>query len=290
MQFRERLESGRFLYTCEVDPPKVPRLEVTLRRLKPFADRLDALSVADNPLATLRMDALACSALLCQRLGRPVVMHVTARDFSLLALHSRLLGAWAVGVRSVLLMTGDPIRIGTFSSAKPVYPTNSVGLVKLVREMNRGRTSTFEPMRASTDFFAGVVANPHASNLRAEVDRLARKRDAGARFVKTQPVFDMRTLDRFLEAAEPVGLPILLGIMPLTSLAFAHHVAEKVPEVFVPDRILKVLRKTDTTAAGVDLARTFMEAARDSVRGFHFFPMSKYGLLAELLDEDEGGE
>ncbi len=285
MEFRARLEAGGFLYTCEVDPPKVPRLRSTLDRLAPFADRLDALSVADNPLATLRMDALACSALLLQRLGRPVVMHLTARDFSMLAIHSRLLGAWAVGVRSLLLMTGDPIKMGTFKDAKPVFACNSVGLVKIVREMNRGRTVDLQDLAEGTDFTIGVVANPNASNLKAEVDRLERKRDAGAVFVKTQPVFDLRTLERFLDAARRVELPILVGIMPLHSLKFAHHIAATVPEVFVPNRILELFQKSDHPGVGIEIARAFMEGARAGVRGFHFFPMSKYGLLAELLPE-----
>lgn len=286
MDFRQALKERRFVYTCEVDPPKVPRLAVTLEKLAPIAPRLAALSVADNPLAHLRMDALACSALLLQRLGRPIVMHLTCRDYSLLGLHSRLLGAHALGVRSILCMTGDPPKLGPFKEAKGMFAFNSVGLVRLVAEMNRGRTSNLDEMPGSTDFLIGCVANPNAANLRAEVDRLKRKLEAGASFVKTQPVFDMDTLDRFLSAAQGLEVPIMLGIMPLTSHAFARHIAETVPEVFVPAQILKALETVDDLRTGIDIARAFMDGSRERVQGFHFFPMSKYGMLNELI---EGG-
>jgi len=285
--FEEKVRSGQFVWTCEVDPPKVPRLSVTIDRLAPFVHRLDALSISENPLAGLRMDALAAAAILMQRFDNPVVMHLTCRDSSLLGLHSRLMGAWALGVRSVLCLTGDRPNLGTFKEMKGAYPYNSIGLVKTVRELNRGRTSDLQKLKGKTDFFIGVAGNPNASNLKAEVGRLQRKADAGAQFIKTQPIFDIRTLERFLEAAEPVGLPIVLGIMPLVSLRFAHHIAESIPEVFVPARILKVLESSDDERTGVDIARAFMEAARPLVRGFHFFPMSKYYLLGDLLDEDD---
>lgn len=287
MEFEEKLESGRFVWTCEVDPPKVPRLAVTIDRLAPFIDRLDGLSVSDNPLAGLRMDALAASAILMQRFQTPIVLHLTCRDFTLLGLHSRLMGAWALGIRAVLCLTGDRPNLGTFKEMKGAFPFNSSGLVKTVREMNRGRTYDGQKLRAETGFFIGVAANPNASNLKVEVDRLKRKADAGARFIKTQPIFDIRTLERFLEAATPVGLPIVLGIMPLVSLQFAETITSCIPEVFVPARILRVLEKSDDERTGIEIARAFMEAAQPMVRGFHFFPMSKYYLLRDLLDEDD---
>lgn len=290
MEFREKLESGRFVWTCEVDPPKVPRLTVTMDRLAPYVERLDGLSISDNPLAGLRMDALATAAVLRQRFRVPTVLHQTCRDYNLLGQHSRLMGAWALGVRSILCLTGDRPKLGLFRETKEMkgaYPFNSIGLVKTVRQMNRGRTFDNQDLKAKTDFFIGVAANPNAANLKAEVDRLQRKADAGAHFIKTQPIFDIQTLERFMEAAQPVGLPIVLGIMPLVSLKFTRAMVESIPEVFVPGRILELFEKADDVATGIEIARAFMAAARPLVQGFHFFPMGKYHLLEELVDREE---
>lgn len=284
MEFREKIQNGDFVISCEVDPPKVPRLRRTLHKLSPILPLLDGLSVSDNPLAGLRMDALACTAILLQNFEKEVVLHVTCRDFTLLGLHSRLLGAWALGIENILCLTGDPPKLGMFRKGKGAFPCNSVGLVKIAKALNRGETSEHHTLKAKTDFHIGVAANPCASNIKVEVDRLKRKADAGAQFIKTQPVFDLKTLDRFLDAAEKVGLPIVLGVMPLVSARFAQHIAESIPEVFVPAKVIKVLEGNDSEETGVELSKTLMTMARPRVQGFHIFPMAKYHLVPKLLE------
>lgn len=284
MGFRSKIEAGEFVVSCEVDPPKVPRLRRTLEKLEAVEDWVDGFSVSDNPLAGLRMDAVACATLLRQRFPKDVVLHITCRDFTLLALHSRLLGAYALGLDTVLCLTGDPPKLGTFPQKKGAYPCNSVGLVKVARSLNQGFTSDHQPLRAKTDFLIGVAANPGASNLKAEIERLRRKADAGARFIKTQPVFDLKTLERFLDAASPLGLPVVLGVMPLVSVKFAQHIVESIPEVFIPARILTVLEEKDSEETGLDLSAAFLEQARHGVQGIHVFPMARYRLVPALCE------
>jgi 5,10-methylenetetrahydrofolate reductase len=283
--FREKLESG-FTLTFESDPPKGLLVEKSLELIAPYAPIYDAIMVADCTFATLRMSNLAFSHLVRSRFGTPVVMHQTARDLNVLGMHSHLMGAWALGIHNLLLMTGDPPRFGTFPEATPVYDMNSVKLVELVRRLNEGEVnvSPTDKIRGHSDFHIGVVANPYVPNLRAEVERLRKKHLNGAHFVVTQPIFDVRTAERFLEYSAHIPMKKILGVMAVKSFQNCLNIASLSPDLFIPAEVYERMKNNDTPEEGIAIAKDFIRAVRNSVDGIHIFPLHRYHILKEFVE------
>jgi homocysteine S-methyltransferase len=283
--FREKLEHG-FTLTFEADPPKGVNAERTLELIAPHVSAFDAVMVADCTFATLRMSNLAFASLVRNRFGVPIVMHQTARDMNLLGMHSHLMGAWALGVENLLLMTGDPPRFGTFPQATPVYDLNSVKLVEVARRLNEGEVpiNKTEKVRGTTDFFIGVVANPYVPNLRAEVERLRKKQAQGAQFVVTQPVFDVRSAERFLEYTADIPIRKIIGVMAVKSFQNCLNIASLSPDLFIPAEVYERMQANDTQEEGIAIAKEFVRAVRSMVDGIHVFPLHRYHILKEFAE------
>jgi 5,10-methylenetetrahydrofolate reductase len=283
--FREKLERG-FTLTFESDPPKSVSPARALELIAPFANQFDAIMVADCTFATLRMSNLAFAALVRQRYGVPIVMHQTARDMNILGMHSHLMGAWALGIESLLLMTGDPPRFGSFPQATPVYDLNSVKLVDVARRLNDGvvGVSDKEKIKGQTDFHIGVVANPYVPNLKAEVERLRKKAQNGAHFVVTQPVFDARTAERFLEYSKDIPIKKIIGVMAVKSLQNCLNIASLSPDLFIPAEVYERMQANDTPEEGIAIAKDFIRAVKPIVDGIHIFPLHRYSILKEFIE------
>jgi len=283
--FRNKL-GRRFTLTFEADPPKGLKMDRLLDRVGEAIPGFDAVMVADNTFATLRLSALAFGTILQQKCSVPVVMHQTARDMNYLGLQSHLLGAWALGIQHILCMTGDSPRFGTFPDATPVYDFNSVTLIQMVRRLNAGDVFVNRDTRitGSTDYLIGCVANPYVPNLRAEVSRLAKKAAAGARFVVTQPVFDVSTAERFLEYTKDIPIVKLLGVMLLKGHRNALNIASIAPDIFIPADVYTRLKANDTPEEGVLIAKDFIRAMKPKVGGIHIFPLARYNALREFIE------
>jgi 5,10-methylenetetrahydrofolate reductase len=283
--FRSKLEAG-FTLTFEADPPKSTSPARSLELIAPFVHHYDAVMVADCTFATLRMSNLAFAALVRQRYGVPIVMHQTARDMNILGMHSHLLGAWALGIENLLLMTGDPPRFGSLPQATPVYDVNSVKLVDVARRLNEGEVfvNSTDKVKGQTDFHIGVVANPYVPNLKAEVDRLRKKWQNGAHFVVTQPVFDVRTCDRFLEYAQDIPIKKIIGVMAVKSFQNCLNIASLSPDLFIPAEVYERMQINDTPEEGIAIAKDFIRAVKPRVDGIHIFPLHRYGILKEFAE------
>jgi homocysteine S-methyltransferase len=273
-RYGAKLACGEFITTVEIVPPKgvdpKPMFD-QCRALK--AAGVDAVNVPDGPRAQSRMGALLSGVMIEREVGLETVVHYSCRDRNLLGMLSDLLGAAAAGLRNLLLVTGDPPKMGPYPDATAVFDIDAIGLTNLVARLNRGLDPGHNSIGAPTRFVIGVGVNPAAPDLERELKRLHWKVDAGAEFAITQPVFDIDQLDRFLKRVEGFRLPIIGGIWPLVSLRNAEFLANEVPGVTVPEEILTRMRRAseagreEALAEGVRIAREMLAAVRDRLRG-----------------------
>ena len=232
---------------------------------------VDLVSIPDGPRASARMSALAAALLVQQQAGVETILHYACRDRNLLGMQSDLLGAHSMGVRNVLLITGDPPNVGDYPDATAVFDVDSIGLTNVVSRLNRGLDIGGQAIGPPTSFHIGVAANPGALNLDEEFRRFEYKVEAGAEFAVTQPVFDAEELLTFLRRIADVRIPIVAGIMPLDSLRHAEYMANEVPGVRVPSAVMDRMRRADAAgkaaAEGLAIAGELVEAIRPCVQG-----------------------
>ena len=262
----------KFVCLVELTPPKgldYSRLVDEARKLK--IRGVDAVNVPDGPLASARMSAVSAAVLIEQHVGIETVLHYACRDRNLLGMQSDLLGAHAMGVRNLLLVTGDPPKLGDYAFSTGVYDVDSIGLTNVVSRLNQGVDIGGEALTRQTAYHIGVAVNPTALNLDEELRRFEFKVEAGAEFAITQPVFDLDAFDRFLKRVEPLRIPILAGLWPFDSQLNAEFLANEVPGVLVPEPVLKRMARAETpetaVAEGVAIAREMATALSDRVQG-----------------------
>lgn len=272
--FAAKLARGQFVTSVEIVPPRgvdpAPMFK-QVRELK--AAGVDAVNVPDGPRAQSRMGALLSGLLIQREVGLEAVVHYACRDRNLLGMLSDLLGAAASGLHNLLIVTGDPPKMGPYPEATAVFDIDSIGLTNLVSRLNRGLDPGGNALGGQTSFVLGVGVNPTSTDLDRELRRFAWKVEAGAEFAMTQPVFDLEQLDRFLKRVEPFGIPIIAGLWPLMSLRNAEFLANEVPGVSVPPAVLDRMRvasakgKEAGLAEGILIAREMLAAVRGRVRG-----------------------
>ena len=269
-----RLACGEFVTSVEIVPPKgvdpTPMLE-QCRALK--AAGVAAVNVPDGPRAQSRMGVLPSAILIQRDVGIETVIHYCCRDRNLLGMLSDILGAHAAGLRNILIITGDPPKMGPYPEATAVFDIDSIGLTNLVYRLNHGLDPGSNPIGAPTRWVIGVGVNPGAIDLDRELSRFAWKVDAGAEFAVTQPVFDVRQLELFLQRVEQFKTPVVAGIWPLLSLRNAEFLANEVPGVSVPEEVLARMRKASdrgkeaALAEGVAIAREMFRQVKGAVQG-----------------------
>lgn len=288
-----KLASGRTVSSVEIVPPRGTEPEQMLTAVQRLRDAgVDAVNVPDGPRAQAKMGALATSVLIEQRVGIEAIMHYTCRDRNLLGMFSDLLGAQAMGLRNLLLITGDPPKMGTLPDATGVFDIDSVGLTNLVRHLNHGVDLGGNPIGRPTSFVIGVGVNPGALDLEHELNRFYWKVDAGAEYAITQPVFDAAQFWGFLEELEKrkLRIPIVAGIWPLVSLRNAEFLANEIPGIFVPDRILDRMRvasergKEQALEEGIAIAREMWSEIGSEAAGLQVSaPFGRVELALEVL-------
>ena len=288
-----KIAAGTFVTSVEIVPPRgvdASRMLTDVARLKEAG--VDAVNVPDGPRAQSRMGALLTSLLIEQRVGIETVTHYACRDRNLLGMLSDLLGASAVGLRNLLLITGDPPKMGPYPSATAVFDIDSIGLTNLVSNLNHGRDPGDNAIGMPTQFVVGVGVNPAPIDLEHELKRFAWKVEAGAEFAVTQPVFDAGQLERFLRRIEDTRIPIVAGIWPLVSVRNAEFLANEVPGVSVPDAVIARMRsageqsKEHAVAEGIAIAREMLDRVRGSVQGVQVSaPFGKVELALEVFGD-----
>ncbi len=292
--FGAKLAAGEWVTSVEIVPPRGvdPAPMLTQARLLKAAG-VDAVNVPDGPRAQSRMGALISGILIERDTGLEAVVHYACRDRNLLGMLSDLLGAAAAGLHNLLIVTGDPPKMGPYPDATAVFDIDAIGLTNLVARLNRGLDPGGNPIGAPTRFVHGVGLNPAAPDLDRELARFAWKAEAGACFAITQPVFDVSQLADVLPKLERFGVPIIAGIWPLVSLRNAEFLANEVPGITVPDAVLDRMRRASAVgkdaalAEGVAIAREMLAAVRPQVAGVQVAaPMGRVEVALEVL----GGE
>lgn len=287
----KKLEDGEFVTCVEVLPPKGfdPTAAIAIAsRLK--RGGVDCVNIPDGPRASARMSSMSLAFLLTLETDIDILLHYTCRDRNLLGMQSDLLGMYANNIRNVLIITGDPPKIGDYPDATAVFDVDSIGLTNVVSSLNRGIDIGGKNLDKPTGFLIGVGANPGAINLDHEISRFEWKVDAGAEFAITQPVFDIRILEKFLKRIAHCRVPILAGIWPLASLRNAEFMRNEVPGVSVPLEIIERMRKAQDISPerareeGVAIAQEVLKEIKEMVEGVQVSPpFGKYELTLQVL-------
>ena len=288
-ELARKLREGEWVNCVELDPPKGGTYDAMLavaRQLR-LSGKVDFVDINDNPAARARANALMASVAIERECGIETIPHLTPRDTSIMGLEAVLLGSHAEGVRNVLAVTGDPPEIGDYPGSRGVYEVDSIGLSRIVSQLNRGEDYNGKSIDAPTSFFLGVAVNPSADDLELEVDRFRQKIEAGASFAMTQALFDLSYLDRFEELIGGWPVPVLLGIFYVRSYQLAVRLHNELPGVVVPEPIQRRLEKAGPNAGaeGLALARELYAEAREKVSGVYVIPPFKQPEAAlELFD------
>jgi len=274
-----------FLISVELDPPKGTNPRKILQGARLFKEHgVDAVNVADSPMARVRMSAVAAAAMIKHNEGIEPIVHFTCRDRNLMGIQADLIGAHALGIRNVLAITGDPPSVGDFPGASGVYDVDSIGLVKILTRLNNGQDFAGSSIGAPTAFTIGVAANPSATDLDLELSRFREKISEGAHFSFTQPLYELEILERFLDRIGDRRIPIFLGLLPLMSFRHASFLHNEVPGISVPQSHLEAMEKAGNEGAkvGVELCRELLERARPLVDGVYLMP--SFGRYETCLD------
>ncbi|GFO53122.1 bifunctional homocysteine S-methyltransferase/methylenetetrahydrofolate reductase [Geomonas sp. Red276] len=278
----------RKVITVELDPPKgldCSKVVEGSRTLKEAG--ADAINLAENPLARVRMGTIALASLVRREAGIEVIAHITCRDRNLIGMQSELMGASLLGVTSILAVTGDPVSMGEEAGASSVFDLNSFTLIKLLSDLNRGVNAQGNPIGSGCGFTVGAAFNPNVQKMEVQVGRLVKKVANGATFAQTQPIYDLAVLERMVELTAEVGIPILPGVLPLVSGRNAEFLHNEVPGIVIPDGIrARMAGKSgeEGVAEGLAIAKEFIEAAMDKVGGFYLIPpFGKYPIAVELV-------
>ncbi len=284
-----RLARSEFVTMVEIVPPKGidVRKEVEgARFLKSVG--VDAVNIPDSPRASARMSNQALSLLIQREVGIDAILHYTCRDRNVLCIQSDLLGAAAVGIKNLICITGDPPKMGNYPDATAVFDVDAIGLVNIVRNLNRGLDLGGNPIGTGTGFVIGVGANPGLSDMDEEIRRFEYKVEAGAEYAVTQPVFDLRLLENFLKRIEHCRIPVVAGIWPLVSVRNAEFMKNEL-RVSVPDSILERMARAQTPelarAEGVAIAREMLIAAKQMAQGAQISaPQGRYSSAVDVLE------
>jgi homocysteine S-methyltransferase len=251
---------------------------------------IDAINIPDGPRASARMSALSLAVLIQREIGIETVLHFACRDRNAIGMQSDLLGAWALGLRNILAITGDPPKLGNYPDATAVFDVDAIGLSNLINRLNHGLDLAGNPIGEPTGFSIGVGVNPGAINLDEELRRLDWKVDAGAEYMITQPVFDIGILESFMKRVEHLKIPLVCGIWPLVSYRNAEFMNNEVPGATVPPDILERMKKAGTKEEafleGVSIARETFEHIKGEVAGVQLgAPLGKIEGIFKILGQ-----
>lgn len=274
LTLREKHQRRQFTVTVELDPPKSASPLKTQKEAVQLIGWADAVNIADCPMAKLRMSPIALAHIIQMDYHLETIFHLTCRDRNLIGLQAELLGASALGVHNILTLTGDPPSAGDHPDAKPVFETDSTGLIEIARTLNGGHDMAGNELDQPTQFYIGTTGNPAAADLDAELRRLEGKKNAGAQFVQTQPVYDLRQAEAYLEGTRELGLPVLFGVLPLKSHKMALYLHDKVPGITIPKALQDAMAEGGRET-GLAIAADLVRGLRDlGTAGVHLLPIN----------------
>ncbi|MFW5967127.1 MAG: bifunctional homocysteine S-methyltransferase/methylenetetrahydrofolate reductase [Persicimonas sp.] len=293
---RPPVDRDNFVVSVEVNPPSGLDPDDSIASAQMLIDGgVDVINTSDGPRASVRMNNGAFAALMRERVDCEVIVHYCSRDRNLLGLQADLLGLHVLGLHNLCVITGDPPKVGDYPHATAVFDLDSIGLLRMIDNFNRGLDPSGKSIGETTRFFCACGAEPAARDYEREIRRLEQKQEAGAHFVMTQPVYDQRVLETFLEDIDHLDLPVLVGLLPLASHRNAEFLHNEVPGMAVPDDIRKRMKAAGSgptaRAEGVAIAQETLELVKDDVVGAYIMPpFGRYEAALEILQCIDGYE
>ena len=293
MNFSQKIQSHRFLFTAELGPPRNSNSKSVQRKAKHFKGIVDAVNVTDNQTAIVRMSSIAAAKIALEQGLEPIVQ-MTCRDRNRLALQSDLLGMHALGLENVLCLTGDHQRFGDHPEARGVYDLDSIQLIATSNALKRGLLLSGEKLKTPPHLIIGAGANPFAVPLESRILRLEKKILAGAVFIQTQPVFNMNRFSEWMRCVREKGLDkkvaILAGVMPVKSAKVLRYMEKEVPGMLVASDLIRRMdnakeSKEEGVAFAIDTIRELREM--DGVRGIHLMPVMWESIIPRIAKESD---
>ncbi len=282
----------KFVATVELDVPRGLDLSSIIEGARYLKEHgLDAVNISDGARARLRMSSIAIAQIVQSQVGIECHAHLACRDRNMIGLQSEVLGAHAMGVKNILAVTGDPAQIGDYPYATSVYDVDAIGLIRALGQMNKGKDLMGNPIGSYTQFCIGCGCNPVAYDMEREVRRLEQKAEQGAHVTFSQPIFDMATLEAFLERIKHINIRFLLGIIPLRSARHADFLHHEVPGMSIPDWVRKRIHDANASGGveaasqeGIALAVEFLRSAKPMIDGVYLMPpFKKYSMAVDIL-------
>lgn len=287
-QLQEKLAAGEFVVSVELDPPKGLNPTRILEGAALLQQAgVNCINIADSPMARVRMGCIAMARLIQDHLGLETIIHFTTRDRNLMALQSELLGAHALGIRNILALTGDPLRLGDYPNTTGVWDVDSVGLMQVLRGMNEGHDAAGSSIGAQASFHIGAALNLNMTEEETtqEIEKYRRKLEAGAHFIMTQPIYEPVPLLRFLDRVGKPPIPLILGCIPLHSSRHAEFLHNEVPGITIPEEVRARMRAAGEHGheEGLKLAQELLSATRSMVQGVYLMPSyGRYDVVSKL--------
>jgi homocysteine S-methyltransferase len=286
-----RMSDGHFVKFVEIVAPfGVSASKEIDKSREMYNYGVDIINIPDGPRASARMSAMALAVQVQREVGVEALLHYVCRDRNVIGIQSDLLGAFALGIKNILALTGDPPKLGNYPDATAVFDVDSIGLVNIITRLNHGMDIAGNPIGDPTAFYVGVGANPGAVNLDEELRRLDWKIDAGAEFIITQPVFDVKLFENFIKRIEHLKVPVVAGIWPLTSFRNAEFMNNEVPGCHVPDDIMNRLHNVEDSKEasrqeGIDIARETILNLKGMIQGLQLAaPFGRVQSVVDVLD------
>ena len=288
-KLKEALESGKFVITGELGPPKGVNIEKMMEEAEQYLkDRVVAINVTDNQSSVMRIGSLGICAKLVQE-GYEPIFQITCRDRNRLAIQSDVLSAYILGIRNILALTGDHPTLGDHPGSKPVFDLDSVSLLMTLNQLKEGKDLSGNELEgAPSEIFTGASVTPGADPLEPQIIKMEKKVEAGAKFFQTQAIYEPAKFEKFMKEAEKFKVPVLAGIVIVKSAGMAKYMNANVAGVFVPENIIKPLAeasKEDRPKVAIDLMANLMKELKPMCQGFHIMAMGWEKYVPELLEK-----
>lgn len=285
--FKEALNSGKFVVTSEIGPPKGTNIQQMLHHIDLLKTRVDALNVTDHQSSVMRFPSIGGCLAIKEKGGEPI-LQVTCRDRNRLALQAELLLAYTRNVRNVLCLTGDAVPVGDHKEAKGIFDLDSVQLLRTIRQMETGKDSGGNDLDGAVEFCAGAIVTPEANPIEPQLIKFEKKVEAGAEFFQTQAIYDLDKFAKFMQYARQFPVKILAGIVLLSSARMAKYMTDNVPGINVPQDLIDELAgapKGGALKKGIEIAGRMVAALKkDSIcDGVHIMAINKEEVVPEIL-------
>lgn len=286
MSLKEALNSGKFVVTSEIGPPKGTDVKEILEGAELIKGRVEAINVTDLQSSVMKLGSLVVCHLLKDK-GIEPVFQITCRDRNRLALQSDILSAYVLGIRNLLILSGDYPTLGDHPQAKPVFDLDSVQLIEVVKTLQTGKDMVGEELKGRVDFLVGAVVNPGAEPIEPEIIKMEKKIKAGAEFFQTQAVYDIGLFKKFMDKVRHLNVKILAGIVLLKSAAMARYMNENVSGVSVPDNLIEEMNsvsKEDRPKKSTEIAARLIRELKPLCSGVHLMPLGWDRYVPAVLD------